>query len=86
MLSFKMISIIHKQEDGFKRAIISGRKSNKKFLKEIISYYTYIPSRKDGILITSHINFTTKPYQIIFTYKIFYITQYKFHNLSSILN
>ena len=54
MLSFKMISIIYKQEDRFKRAIISLRKSNKKFLQKllIITLYTL---QKDGILFTSHI-------------------------------
>ena len=46
MLSFKIMSIIHKQEDGFKRAIISGRKSNKKFLQKLLIITLIYPREK----------------------------------------
>ena len=46
MLSFKMISIIHKQENGFKCEIISGRKSNKKFFQELLIITLIYPREK----------------------------------------
>ena len=72
---FIIISIIHNQEGGLNAQINSGRKSHKKFLQKLLIITLIYPCERWHPNYPTYINFTIKPYQILFKNKIFYMTQ-----------